>query len=331
MRVLVTGGAGFIGRAVVRALLARGDDVVVLDAHTYAAHPQALRALGELELVEGDVADAAVVFALFARVRPELVLHLAAESHVDRAIADAAPFVRTNVTGSWNVARAACQVEARLVQVSTDEVYGDREGRPASVEGDPVVPTNVYAATKACGDAMVQALARTDGLNAVITRGVNTYGPGQFPEKLLPLAARRWLAGEPAPLYGDGLQVRHWLHVDDHAAGILAAAASGAGGVVHLGSADRLSNRELLAAWRSALGLPPGGLEPVDDRPGHDRAYALDDTASRERLGWTPRIRLNDGLASTAGWLRANPGFWDEALARPEVADWFRSWYEGRR
>ena len=334
MKTIVTGGAGFIGRAVVQALLARGEQVVVLDALTYAAHPEALLALGDVELVQGDVADPATVAELFARVRPERVLHLAAESHVDRAITDAAPFVRTNVAGSWNVARAALEVGARLVHVSTDEVYGDRDGRPATVEGDPVAPTNAYAATKACADALVLSLVRAEGLDAVITRGVNTYGPGQFPEKLLPLAARRWLAGEPAPVYGDGLQVRHWLHVHDHAAGILAAADLEGGPVVHLGSADRCTNLEVLRAWRGALELPlepDDWLEPVTDRPGHDRAYALDDRTSRQRLAWAPRWSLGEGLAATATWLRGAPDFWNSALKRPEVAIWFRSWYQGRR
>lgn len=339
MTWLVTGGAGFIGRAVVRALLDRPDveRVIVLDALTYAAHPSALRAMDDdrLELVEGDVADAACVADLFGRERPAVVLHLAAESHVDRAIADAAPFVRTNVTGTWSVARAALEIGARLVQVSTDEVYGDREGRAATVEGDPVAPTNAYAATKACADAMVSSLVRAEGLDAVITRGVNTYGPGQFPEKLLPLAARRWLAGEAAPVYGDGLQRRHWLHVDDHAVGILAAAAAGEpGAVLHLGSAESLTNRSVLGAWRAALGLPlepEGWLSRVADRPGHDRAYALDDSASRRVLGWAPAVGLSEGLAATAAWLRANPSFWNEAMSRPGVAAWFRSWYHQPR
>ena len=338
MTWLVTGGAGFIGRAVVRALLARPDvaRVVVLDALTYAAHPCALRAMRDvrLELVRGDVADAEGVAELFARERPGVVLHLAAESHVDRAIADAAPFVRTNVTGTWNVARAALDVGARLVQVSTDEVYGDREGREAAVEGDPVAPTNAYAATKACADALVTSLVRAEGLDAVITRGVNTYGPGQFPEKLLPLAARRWRSGQPMPLYGDGLQRRCWLFVDDHASGVVAAAGAGQpGAILHLGSGESRDNVGLLRAWREALGLPTEPLDwcrQVADRPGHDRTYTLDDGATRRALGWAPRTGLGDGLAATATWHAEHPDFWDEAMSQAEVADWFRGWYQGR-
>jgi dTDP-glucose 4,6-dehydratase len=332
---LVTGGAGFIGRAVVRLLL---DDpstsrVTVLDAMTYAAHVAALDGLddGRLAVLTGDVAEPEQVDAAFAEARPDRVLHLAAESHVDRSLHDAAPFVRTNVTGSWNIAQAALRAGVRLVQVSTDEVYGDREGHPAVVEGAPVAPTNPYAATKACADAMVAALVRSHDLDAVITRGVNTFGPGQFPEKLLPLAARRWAGGASMPLYGDGLQTREWLYVDDHAAGIIAAARRGQrGAVLHLAGEGR-TNLEALADWHAALGHdgePP--LESVADRPGHDRLYALDDRATRSALGWAPATGWIEGLARTARWRDATPHFWDERMADPRVAAWFRSCYDKR-
>jgi dTDP-glucose 4,6-dehydratase len=337
---LVTGGAGFIGRAVLAQLLAgegaRPSRLVVLDAFTEAAHRPALEALAargrsaDLLVVPGDVADPAAVDALFRAQRPSVVLNLAAETHVDRSLRDAAPFVRTNVSGTWVLLQAArAHGVRRFVQVSTDEVYGDRHGRRPARPSDPCEPSNPYAATKACADALVLAAARAHGLDAVITRGCNTYGPGQYPEKLLPLAARLWARGEPMPVYGDGRQRREWIHVDDHAAGIVAAArhapapgTAGAPRVLHLGSGRRLENLEVLAAWWDVLGFGEPGSPPpirfVPDRPGHDRAYAL----SRISAGNIRRIPLRRGLAATARWQRANPDFWslrdggDTALER---------------
>jgi len=313
LTLLVTGGAGFIGRALVRQLAARGDRVVVLDALTYAAHPDALsRIAGDVELVQGDVADEGVVAGLLDRMTPDAVLHLAAESHVDRALADAAPFLRTNVWGTWQVVRACVQHGVRLVHVSTDEVYGDRSGLPTSLEGDPCAPTNPYSAAKTCGDHLVLSAVRAEGLNAVITRGANTYGPGQYPEKLLPLAGQRWRSGRAMGVYGDGQQVRHWLYVDDHAAGIVAALDRGApGSIAHFGG-EASTNTDVLARWAAALGVP-GDTERVEDRPGHDRAYDLDDTATRRALGWSPATALDAGLALTAAWTAAHPQFWDDA------------------
>ena len=349
---LVTGGAGFIGRVVVEQLLAwtEGPQVVVLDAMTYAAHPVALRAVGEsyaglpessrLTIVEGDVADGVLVSKLMARVRPRVVLNLAAETHVDRSLSNNAPFVRTNVEGTEMLVRASvdCRVE-RFVQVSTDEVYGDRVGRRAARETDGVEPTNPYAATKACGDALVQAAVRSSGLDAVITRGCNTYGPGQFPEKLLPLAALRWGADQPMWVYGDGLQERVWLHVDDHAAGILAAARVGTeGAVYHFSGGRPRTNQATLESWRRALGL--GGrpddylrgdssqlIKFVPDRPGHDRRYALGDQETRRQLGWAPRRSWRSGLRATAKWLASNPQFWASSLEQHGVSAFFAAQY----
>jgi dTDP-glucose 4,6-dehydratase len=333
---LVTGGAGFIGRAVVRALRAEGVGVVVLDALTYAAHGRDLRSIDGVELVVGDVAEPSVVAEVFDRYRPEVVLNLASESHVDRSLEDASPFVRANTLGAWVVARAALAAGSRLVQVSTDEVYGDRDGRPASIEGDPVAPTNPYSVAKAAGDGMVLALVRSDGLDAVVTRAVNTFGPGQHPEKLLPLAAARWGAGERMGVYGDGRQEREWLHVDDHAAGIVEAARHGsAGSIYHLGGgAGPIPNVLLLLRWRAALGYPdveldegfdsnrgvaatvPAGtggwpfLETVADRPGHDRRYWMSCTSTAQALGWAPACGFRERLDQAARWHLAHPDFW---------------------
>lgn len=311
---LVTGGAGFIGRAVVRALRAEGVDVVVLDALTYAAHEADLTSIEGVTVVVGDVAEPADVAAVMTTHAPSVVLNLAAETHVDRSLQDASPFVRANTLGPWVVARACAEARTRLVQVSTDEVYGDRDGLPASVEGDPVTPTNPYSAAKAAGDGMVLSLVRSDGLDAVVTRGVNTYGPGQYPEKLLPLAAKRWAEGTALGVYGDGLQERDWIHVDDHAAGILAAARRGRrGGVYHLGGAAPIPNLELLGRWRAALGYPAaaaGWLNHIEDRRGHDRRYRLACAATRAELGWAPGVALDEGLGATGAWHVANPDFW---------------------
>lgn len=329
---LVAGGAGFIGRRFVERLLADGERVVVLDAFTYAAHPAALDALAceALEVLTGRVDSAADVATAMER-EPEVVVNFAAESHVDRSLKDPGPFMSTNATGAWLLASAVRERGGRLVQVSTDEVYGDLNGREAAREHDAVRPSNPYAASKACGDALVLSLFRAHRLDVVVTRGANTYGPGQFPEKLLPLAARRWAEGQPMPLYGDGFHVRDWLHVDDHVAGILAAARKGEPGrAYHLGSRDGRTNREVLMLWRKALGLEGHStdyLESVPDRPGHDRRYALADGWTREVLGWAPAVRFEDGLVTTANWLLDHPGYWDEALARPDVVAWFAEQY----
>ncbi len=310
---MVTGGAGFIGRAVVRALRAGGVDVVVLDVLTYAAHEADLRSIEGVELVVGDVAEPHDVGPVLDRHRPAMVLNLASESHVDRSLQDAGPFVRSNTQGAWVVAQACAERGIRMVQVSTDEVYGDREGRPVTREGDRVSPTNPYSSAKAAGDAMVLSLLRSHGLDAVVTRGVNTYGPGQYPEKLLPLAASRWAAGEDMGIYGDGRQERSWIHVDDHAAGILAAARRGERGLVyHFSGGPPVANLDLLARWRTAFDLPPGGLTHIEDRRGHDRRYHLDDRWTRKQLGWAPRWALDDGLRATADWHRTHPDFWAE-------------------
>ena len=329
---LITGGAGFIGRHVVAALAREADwRLVVVDSLTYAAHPAALRELAEhadLHLETCDVADAASLDGVFARWRPQVVLHLAAETHVDRSLQDAAPFLRTNVLGTHAVVRAcvAHRVE-RLVQVSTDEVYGDREDRAASREGDPVAPTNAYAASKACGDQLVLAAVRAEGLDAVVTRGVNTFGAGQFPEKLLPLAARRWAAGQAMALYGDGEQVRQWVSAEDHAAGILAALHRGERGSICHFAGEGLTNRQVLRRWAEALGRPWDEtlLTPVPDRPGHDRRYALDDGATRATLGWAGAARVD--FAALAAWTRANPRCWDAGLDRRDVQEYFARQY----
>lgn len=314
--VLVTGAAGFIGSAVVRRLVARHPDarVVSLDALTYAGDEANLAGLPPERhtFVRGDVCDQPLVERLLRGHGVDTVLHLAAESHVDRSITGAAEFLRTNVQGTFSVleaARSAWQGGAgRVHLVSTDEVYGDLPpSAPASREGDPYQPSSPYSASKAASDHLGLAWHRTYGLPVTISHGSNTYGPRQYPEKLIPVVVRAAVRGAPIPVYGDGQQVRDWLHVDDHAAGILAAASRGVPGrVYNLGGENPRVNLELVHALCAVLDeLRPAGapharhVRFVTDRPGHDRRYALQIDRAREELGWAPVVPWEQGLRET--------------------------------
>ncbi|HYY02463.1 MAG TPA: NAD-dependent epimerase/dehydratase family protein, partial [Gaiellaceae bacterium] len=230
MRILVTGGAGFIGSHFVKRMLAAGEDVVVLDKLTYSGNPANL-ADCDVPLIEGDIADPAAVEA--AATGCDAIVNFAAETHVDRSILGAAEFIQTDVLGTYVLLQQASAVGARYVQVSTDEVYGDVEPGSSSKEDDTLIPSSPYSASKAGGDLQVLATVRTFAVNASITRGSNTYGPNQYPEKVLPLFVTNALDGEPLPLYGDGRQVRDWLHVDDHCAAIEFVLREGAAGEIY--------------------------------------------------------------------------------------------------
>jgi dTDP-glucose 4,6-dehydratase len=319
---LVTGGAGFVGRALVSRLLDLGQEVVVLDSLTWSSHPSAALELG-VELLEVDVADGAALDDALDHVRPSVVVHLAMESRVDAGLRDGAPFLQTNVSGAWNLGRAVADRGLRLVHVSHASVYGDRSDLSLPDEQSPVRPTTPLGASQACADAIVTSLCRSHRLDAVLVRSSNTYGPGQYPQALLPRSARRWAEGRKVRLGGEGFQLRDWLHVADHAAGIQAAAVQGESGrLYHLGGGVLRTNREVLLLWRRALGLSGNSgewSEPADGVPGEDRRQGLDDDASRRALNWSPRWSIEDGLAQTASWLQENPDFWDDALARPVV------------
>ncbi|MGY0005500.1 dTDP-glucose 4,6-dehydratase [Micromonospora sp. I033] len=318
MRILVTGGAGFIGSAYVRRLLTGAEPdlaagtVTVLDAYTYAATEAALdpvRADPRLRIVRGDIRDTALVDATVAG--HDAVVHFAAESHVDRSIAAAADFVTTNVVGTQNLLDAALRHGVRrFVQVSTDEVYGSI-ATGAWTEQAPLDPSSPYSASKAAGDLLALAYHRTHGLDVVVTRGANTYGPYQYPEKIIPLFVTNLLDGHDVPLYGDGGNVRDWLHVDDHCHGVALAQTRGrAGGIYHLGGGAELTNRELTGRLLAACGAGWERVRPVADRKGHDRRYALDTTTTRRELGWTPTVDLDAGLAATIAWYRDNRDWW---------------------
>ena len=321
MRVLVTGGAGFIGSHFARRLAAAGDEVVVLDKLTYAGNRANLEDVPHA-FVRGDVADPAAVEE--AARGCEAIVNFAAESHVDRSILAGADFLRTNVGGVHVLLEQARESGARLVHVSTDEVYGDLPPGRRSRENDPLRPSSPYSAAKAGGDLLVLAFVRTYSVDAVITRGSNTYGPYQYPEKILPLFVTNALDGEPLPLYGDGRQVRDWLYVEDHCAAVeLALRAGEPGEVYNVGGGEEVENREITRRVLELTGADPSLVRRVEDRPGHDRRYSLD-TAKIEALGWRRRWSLADGLPATVAWYRERRDWW-EPIKRSAG---YRAYYE---
>ncbi len=325
MKYLVTGGAGFIGSNLVRYLLESDHEALVtnLDALTYAGNLDSLAGTeedGRYTFVHGDICDASVVRETMHGV--DVVLNLAAESHVDRSILSDAPFVRTNVMGTQTLLAAALEVGGRrFVQVSTDEVYGELPWfDPEDVERfahrfteqTPVAPRSPYSATKAAADHLALAYHATHGLDVVVTRCSNNYGPYQFPEKLIPLMITHALEDRPLPVYGDGLYVRDWIHVRDHCRGLIAAADRGeAGAVYNFGGNAERTNLSVVRAVLSLLGKPEDRIERVTDRPGHDRRYAIDASRAEAELGWTPDVvSFEEGLADTVEWYLAHEAWW---------------------
>ncbi|WP_371663137.1 dTDP-glucose 4,6-dehydratase [Streptomyces sp. NBC_00280] len=321
MRVLVTGGAGFIGSHYVRSLLSgklegEGEgtvDVTVFDKLTYAGNRDSLPETHDrLTFVQGDVCD----LSLLLEVLPghDAVVHFAAESHVDRSLDAAADFVRTNVLGTQTVLEAALRTGvARFVHVSTDEVYGTIE-RGAWTEESPLLPNSPYAASKAGSDLVARSYGRTHGMDLSITRCSNNYGPYQHPEKLIPRFVTNLLEGDRVPVYGDGSNVREWLHVDDHCRAIHLVLRNGRPGrVYNVGSGQDLTNLELTRQILELCGADSSMIEYVTDRKGHDLRYSLDDSRIREELGYEPLMTLDEGLPATVAWYRDNPEWWKAA------------------
>jgi dTDP-glucose 4,6-dehydratase len=326
VRILVTGGCGFIGSHFVKRLVSDGDDVVVLDKLTYSGRKENIAGV-ECELQVGDIADSEAVGR--AAKRCDAIVNFAAETHVDRSILGATDFGRTEFFGTQVLLEEVRSSGARYVQVSTDEVYGDLEHGGSAKETDPANPSSPYSVAKAAGDLHIPAYVRTFGVNASITRGSNTYGPNQYPEKLVPLFVTNALQGEPLPVYGDGRQVRDWLHVEDHCAGIDLVLREGeAGEAYNIGGGNERENVEITGLIVELTGADPSLVRHVTDRPGHDRRYSLDSSKLRG-LGWAPGRALEDGLAETIEWYRANRGWW-EPIKSGEYADYYRRQYAER-
>ena len=322
MRVLVTGGAGFIGSHFAKRLQAAGDDVRVLDKLTYSGNPANLEATG-IELVVGDICDPEAVAEAAAGV--DAIVNFAAETHVDRSILGPAEFIQTNVAGTQVLLDHVRAAGIRLVHVSTDEVYGDVAEGQSSVEDDPLRPSSPYSAAKAGGDLQVLGSVRTYGVDALITRGSNTYGPFQYPEKLLPLFVTNALDGEPLPMYGDGAQVRDWLFVGDHCAGIECALRTGrAGEAYNIGGGEEATNRQITDLVLEHTAADESLVRHVEDRAGHDRRYSLDTTKAREELDWAPKTRLAEGFPLTAAWYAAHREWWEPI----KQSGGYRAYYE---
>jgi dTDP-glucose 4,6-dehydratase len=331
VKVLVTGGAGFIGSNYVRYALAAHPDwhVTTLDKLTYAGRLENLKSVMDHprhEFVKGDVADPSVGSQLV--IDSDLVVHFAAETHVDRSITNAGEFIMTDVYGTFALLEAARQARRlrRFVQISTDEVYGTVP-QGASRETDELRPRNPYSASKAGADRLAYSYWATYQVPVVITRASNTYGPNQFPEKVIPLFITNALDGIPLPLYGDGLNERDWLHVADHCRALDVVIEAGTSGEVYnIGGGNHVRNIDLTKQILQLLGKPESLIQPVADRPGHDRRYALD-TSKVQALGWRPQVAFDRGLAETVDWYRENEWWW-----RPikEEGQGFQAYYKNQ-
>ena len=335
VEVLVTGGAGFIGSNFVRhALRSRPDwRVTTLDKLTYAGRRENLHDVMDHErhqFVHGDIADAPVSAPLVERA--EVVVHFAAETHVDRSIMEAGDFIRTDVVGTFVLLEAARRARGlkRFVQISTDEVYGSVP-QGSSREGDELKPRNPYSASKAAADRLAYSYWATYDVPVVITRASNNYGAYQFPEKVIPLFVTNAIDGIPVPLYGDGGNVRDWLHVDDHCRALDFLIDRGRSGEVYnVGGGNEVANVDLTHRILALLDKPASLIQPVPDRQGHDRRYSLD-TSKLRALGWQPHASFDDGLAATVDWYRRNEWWWRPIKEQdPRFREYYRAQYEHR-
>jgi dTDP-glucose 4,6-dehydratase len=312
MKILVTGGAGFIGSAFIRMAIGETDlRVVNLDKLTYAGNLENLADVdgdARYRFVQGDICDAALVNALVDEERPDAIVHFAAESHVDRSILSPEPVVRTNYNGTFTLLEAARQHHiARFVHISTDEVYGSLAAPAEADERYPLNPSSPYSASKAASDLLARSYFVTFKLPVVITRASNNYGPYQFPEKLIPLMITNALEDRSLPVYGDGLQIRDWLYVEDHCRGILAVLRQGRDGEIYnIGGNRSLPNLEVVRQVLALTGKPQSLIAYVKDRPGHDRRYALSGEKLMRETGWQPVMNFETGLGRTIEWYRGN-------------------------
>ena len=340
MKLLVTGGAGFIGSAVVRLAVSRGHEVVNLDALTYAACLENVASVSGSPLYtfeQADIRDLPALEEIFQKHQPDAVMHLAAESHVDRSIDGPQAFIETNVMGTYNMLQAARHYwegrgkpkDFRFHHISTDEVFGSLGATGQFTEETPYDPRSPYSASKASSDHLVRAWAETYGLPVVLTNCSNNYGPFHFPEKLIPVVILSALAGKPIPIYGKGENVRDWLYVEDHADALLLVLEKGAlGRSYNIGGENERSNLELVQTICTILDALKPASEPyadliefVSDRPGHDLRYAIDPTRIREELGWRPSVTVEEGLEKTVRWYLENEEWWQPLLARAGVGE----------
>jgi dTDP-glucose 4,6-dehydratase len=331
VKIVVTGGAGFIGSNFVRLVLAEhpDDEITVLDKLTYAGNLDNLKDIADYpryRFVKGDICDSEVVDATVAGA--DAIVNFAAETHVDRSISGPQDFITTDVLGTHVLLEAVRAHEIpRFLQISTDEVYGDvLEG--SSVETDPLRPSSPYSASKAAGDMMVMAYRRTYGTPAVLTRSSNNYGPFQYPEKIIPLFVTNLLDGQPVPVYGDGMNVRDWIYVDDNCRAVDLVLRKGVDGEIYnIGGGNEVANIDLTRAMLSRLGLGDEMIRWVEDRAGHDRRYSIDCSRTRA-LGWKPRVDYEEGLAQTVDWYRDNRWWW-EKIKSGEFRRYYEEQYKG--
>ena len=338
MKILITGGAGFIGSAVVRLAIARGHHVVNLDALTYAANLENVAEAARSDryaFEQADIRDRAALDRILAQHRPDAIMHLAAESHVDRSIDGPAAFVETNVIGTFNMLEAARAYwtaqgrpdSFRFHHISTDEVFGSLGETGQFTETTPYDPRSPYSASKAGSDHLVRAWAETYGLPVVLTNCSNNYGPYHFPEKLVPVVILKALSGQPIPVYGDGGNIRDWLYVEDHADALLLVLEKGQlNRSYNIGGENEATNIDLVRTICAHMDeMHPTGAPHADlitfvtDRPGHDRRYAIDPTRIRTELGWRPSVTVEEGLRRTVEWYLANRDWWQPLLDRDGV------------
>ena len=336
-KLLVTGGAGFIGSAFVRLSLAADPSVriVNLDKLTYAGNLENLEPVAgdpRYRFVHGDVCDASLVDAILGEEKPDAIVHFAAESHVDRSIFSPGPVFETNLRGTFTLLEAARHHRTpRYLQVSTDEVYGSLEPPLEADESFPLNASSPYSAAKAGADLLARSYFLTYGLPVLITRASNNYGPYHFPEKLIPLMISNALDGRPLPVYGDGMQVRDWLFVEDHCRGILAVLSQGRDGEIYnIGGNCSLPNLEVVRRILAATGKPDNLIQYVTDRPGHDRRYALASGKIMRETGWAPQVGFDQGLARTVEWYRRNTA-WVARVRSGEYLTYYARNYENRQ
>ncbi len=332
MKLLVTGAAGFIGSSFARLSVQLGHDVIVLDSLTYAGNLANLDPINgnpRFQFVKGDIRDGSLALELLIAHKPDALVNFAAESHVDRSIMDASPFVSTNIGGTQVLLDAVKKSgrAMRFLQVSTDEVYGSADDKKPFTEKHYLKPSSPYAASKTSADLFVLAFQHTHKMDALITRCSNNYGPYQFPEKLIPLFTTNLFEGKKVPVYGDGMQIRDWIHCDDHSRGVLAALEKGQSGEVYnLGGGNGTANLEITTQLLKLTGRDESFIQYVQDRPGHDRVYLIDHSKATREIGWHPLVSFAQGLADTVQWYRENRPWW-EAIKSGAYLEYYAKQY----